>query len=359
MAALPRVESKHLFNYCLTGVCDEEVAAEHAKAMQKFTSDQSIKALLNPAKLDCQEMSTVMRRYVTKLFKELGEHPSLVEAVEGCTHTNFEVPPRDGNDYSVPVLVHTPMYLAGQNDSKKGNAAMIYAHGGGAVSGTAEEFKPWLSDIAVKTGIVVFNVDYRLAPETKCPKNALDFYCAVKHVIENASDLGIDQDRISICGVSGGGYIVMAAMIMLAKKDEGHLVKLALPCIPMIDDYEFGDPNSMTKEERDNFAGMRKVWECLATDLEEQRQNSDPLLFPAKAPDELLAKMPPTIIWEVEFDFFITAATRMANRLRAAGRLLEFYVAPGVTHGGDINPDLKVYHRNIKDMKLALEAYLF
>ena len=61
--------------------------------------------------------------------------------------------------------------------------------------------------------------------------------------------------------------------------------------------------------------------------------------FQPKADDELLAKMPPTIIWEVEFDTFITEATRMARRLRSAGRLLELYIAPGMTHGTDMDPD--------------------
>ena len=37
---------------------------------------------------------------------------------------------------------------------------------------------------------------------------------------------------------------------------------------------------------------------------------SDPLLYPGKAGDELLSKVPPTIIWENEFDIYITEATR-------------------------------------------------
>ena len=68
-------------------------------------------------------------------------------------------------------------------------------------------------------GVVYFNVEYRLAPRTKCPKNALDFYCAVKHIIEIAKEFGVDPNRIAIAGDSGGGYIVMAAM---ALHDEGR-----------------------------------------------------------------------------------------------------------------------------------------
>ena len=44
---------------------------------------------------------------------------------------------------------------------------MIYAHGGGCVAGSAEMYAPYLSYMAVDCGVVVFNVDYRLAPGTR------------------------------------------------------------------------------------------------------------------------------------------------------------------------------------------------
>ena len=57
---------------------------------------------------------------------------------------------------------------------------MVYAHGGGAVSGTADMYKPVTAGLAVETDTVVVSVDYRLAPETKCPDNITDFYQALK-----------------------------------------------------------------------------------------------------------------------------------------------------------------------------------
>ena len=47
----------------------------------------------------------------------------------------------------------------------------MYAHGGGAVACTAAQYKPYLSYMAVDCGLVVFNVDYRLAPETRFNAN--------------------------------------------------------------------------------------------------------------------------------------------------------------------------------------------
>ena len=46
-------------------------------------------------------------------------------------------------------------------------ACIIYAHGGGAIGGSAAMYKGLLSYMAVDCGVVVFNVDYRLAPETR------------------------------------------------------------------------------------------------------------------------------------------------------------------------------------------------
>ena len=143
---------------------------------------------------------------------------------------------------------------------------------------------------------------------------------------------------------------------MLAQKNESDLIKLAIPIVPMVSDYCFSDPQEMTKTEREVAQSQRKIWKVIAEDFDKQRK--DPLLFPNKAGDELLEKMPPTIIWENEFDMYLTEATRMAMRLRAAGRLLEFVIMPGLKHESGLFPG----ESNVKTMtafKLALDEYLF
>lgn len=125
----------------------------------------------------------------------------------------------------------------------------------------------------------------------------------------HASELGVDPARICMAGESGGGYICAGAMVQLALKDESDLVKLAIPAIPMLDDYEFTSIESMTEDEAGNAGLMKQIWELIAgPELDNKR--SDPLLFPGKASSELLASMPATIIWESEFDFYLTPATR-------------------------------------------------
>ena len=43
---------------------------------------------------------------------------------------------------------------------------------------------------------------------------------------------------------------MFGTMVVLAQRDESHLVKAAFPIIPMISDYYFSDTEAMTLEER-------------------------------------------------------------------------------------------------------------
>ena len=49
-------------------------------------------------------------------------------------------------------------------------------------------------------------------------------------------------------------------------------------------------------------------------------------------PEDMIAKLPPTIVMTSEFDFFCRDATCFANRLESQGRLLDFYSHPGTMH---------------------------
>ncbi len=97
---------------------------------------------------------------------------------------------------------------------------------------------------------------------------------------------------------------------MLAKNNETNLVKLAVPSIPMLSDYSFSSPSAMTAEETQILGMQQKCWKCIAGPVQLDAKWEDPLLFPGKASEEMILKMPPTIVWECEFDIFITEATR-------------------------------------------------
>lgn len=130
------------------------------------------------------------------------------------------------------MVVHTPAHLA---DREK-NAGLVYAHGGAVLSGSAHLYKPHLSLLAINCDMPVFNVDYRqhpvapncesilppsrLAPESKCPQQAIDFASVLTHLSSNASTFGIDAQRLAAAGESGGGCVVLSQLIILWIKIE-------------------------------------------------------------------------------------------------------------------------------------------
>jgi len=351
MSQQERVLSKHLFNLTLTGEYDQEVLADLAETMKTKGNVMARIADATKVEDDGTAIAIAVRELCDENFGPMEKNQFFLAKSFLCHQESLTVSHTEA-DTEVRVLVHRPKRL------KEASPAIVYMHGGGVVGGTADQMIGHCSHMADISGAVVFNVDYRLAPEVKCPGNIEDVYSVLKYVTANAASLAVDPARVCILGESGGGYLTAALCVMLARKDESHLVKLAVPVIPMLDDYCFTDPLAMTKEEAGMVPIQKKIWNAIATDLEAQRASCDPLLFPAKTPEDLLVKFPPTVIFEAEFDFYITEATRFATRLRSAGRLLELVVVPGIGHGQAMEPRFKKFDEQTNILEKIMKEYL-
>ena len=358
---MTRVDSKNLFDFKPTGQIDEDVQAMDSQfeAMME-DSPETMETMNRMQELQEKHDPESNAEYI-KLFRGVSEpfvqwlngNEALKFGGEETVMTSIKVPTSHCGEYDVSVEVYTPKELV--NETRRG--AYIYAHGGGAVSFSAADVRPGVQCQAVHMNMVTFNVDYRLAPEIKCPNNIKDYYEVVKYVSKNAESLGVDPAKIVLSGESGGGYIVLGTLVMLAEQGEGDLVKLAMPVVPMVDDYCFSDPLAMTVEERFSHAEQRKIYQyMIAADFEQQK--TSPYLFPGKVSEELLEKFPPTIIIGAEFDGFITEYTRFSSRIRRAGRLLEFVVLPGCTHISFYIPGTKGNNTFIEVIKTIAREYV-
>ena len=111
--------------------------------------------------------------------------------------------------------------------------AIIFFKAGGTIMYTAEHNIPRCSKMALETNCVIFNVDFRNAPEAKAPKGILECYGATKHILENAFKYGVNPEKICIFGEDGGGNMCVGTCMHLAKNNESHLIRLALVDMPM------------------------------------------------------------------------------------------------------------------------------
>lgn len=86
--------------------------------------------------------------------------------------------------------------------------AMVWIHGGGWTSGTADTFFPHAKYFATR-GAVGFSIEYRLVkPEGPTVADCLaDCKSAIRYIRSHASDLGVDPQRIAVLGDSAGGHL--------------------------------------------------------------------------------------------------------------------------------------------------------
>jgi acetyl esterase len=316
------IQSQHLFDYKLKGVPNEALKAE-------LDADYPVPQL----SLEGDWNPAAYRQLCTDLMKTTYDSdPAYDESVELCDKQEVIVPPRDGNDAPVRIWIYRPHSLR-EDDSAP---AIVYVHGGGSIGGSLEDTGPYYAKMAVDSQTVVCGVGYRMVPFVRYPYTMLDTYVGVKYVAENAAAFGIDPERIALSGDSAGGYQVLATVAKLAQNDETHLLKMARVGVSQIFDYFFTEPvESMTPAESIAIQESKKVMEWMTGDDSERHlREKNPHLFPGLANDELLAKYPPFIIVEQEFDNFRTPSQRLAKRLDKSGRLLEFICYPGCGHGG-------------------------
>ena len=93
------------------------------------------------------------------------------------------------------------------NKTSKLAPAIINIHGGGWVGGQKEQqggFNPYF-----KNGFLVCNIEYRMTKEAKAPAAVEDARCALAYLKKNASELGIDVNRIVVMGGSAGGHLAL------------------------------------------------------------------------------------------------------------------------------------------------------
>ncbi|MFP6740444.1 MAG: alpha/beta hydrolase, partial [Alphaproteobacteria bacterium] len=94
---------------------------------------------------------------------------------------------------------------------------VLYIHGGGFMTGDLDTNDTIAWSLAEGSGCVVVSTHYRLAPDNPYPAAFDDSYAALCHIAENSDALGLDANRIGVCGDSAGGNL--AAAVCLAARD--------------------------------------------------------------------------------------------------------------------------------------------
>ncbi|HEX6291647.1 MAG TPA: alpha/beta hydrolase [Herpetosiphonaceae bacterium] len=88
--------------------------------------------------------------------------------------------------------------------------AVIVVHGGSWSGGDKSDFPRW-NWWLTQHGYVVFDIQYRLAPQPNWQSATGDVKCAIGWVKRNAAQYNVDPQRLALLGRSAGGHLALLA----------------------------------------------------------------------------------------------------------------------------------------------------
>jgi len=258
------------------------------------------------------EMSVDEARAMSAVMSAMDDPPE-VAAVED------RVIPGPAGD--LPVRIYTP-------DAPAPRPVMAFFHGGGFVICSVETHDGLARRLANATGAVVVSVEYRLAPDARCPAAAEDCYAATQWAHDHAATLGADSGRLIVAGDSAGGNLAAVVTLMARERGAPPIAHQVL-VYPVID--AACDAPSYTENAEGYFlsaAGMHWFWDqYLGLDGDGTHHHASPI----RASD--FSGLPPAVVITAEFDPLRDEGEAYAEALRAAGVPVTMQRYDGMIHG--------------------------
>ena len=239
-----------------------------------------------------------------------------------CLEMNHDLPDIGGSIDDVLIESFEGRDLTVDIHQPKGDGpfpVLIYLHGGGWVLGTPKTHRRLAFRFA-EAGYLVFNVDYRLAPEFPFPAAYDDCESALNWVLEHAAEYGGDVSRLAMGGDSAGGNLTAAVATQAARRDK---IRAALLIYPAMDFATIGLESPIP--------GLDVVDLMVAPYIGHDRENL--VLDPRVSPIHVADRLPATLLTCGTIDDLIHDCARVEEILNGAGTPVETDYYDDMPHG--------------------------
>ncbi|CAN9155395.1 unnamed protein product [Alternaria alternata] len=253
---------------------------------------------------------------------------------------------------TIPVRVLYPKSEKAEGE----NGAWVYFHGGGYTVGSVDEFENGLRQVAEESGVQVYAIDYRLAPEFKFPTQ-LDEYDTVIDWLQGGGGKarGVHPDRVCGGGDSAGGN--MTAAICLRRRDQKKKPLAAQILLYPEARLPFDTP-AATKNNSGYYLECNGIFSFADHYLPRGTPPSHQYISPGMQSLDYLKDVPRASVYTSGFDPLRDVGVEYASKLREAGNEVRWRHYGDMTHGwlqmgawsdearkaiGDVAGDLKVF----------------
>ncbi|AUW56996.1 alpha/beta hydrolase [Sphingobium sp. SCG-1] len=224
------------------------------------------------------------------------------------------------NGRNVPCKLYWP-------DKARRPPLMFYCHGGGFRHGELAGWDAPLRQIVRDSGTAVLSIGYALSPEYKFPTAFNEVVEVMRRIIADGAVDGLEVGSFAAGGDSAGANLVLASTIALREARISvfrHLMllygvyskNLASPSWQRLSGYGGHGLSS---------ASMRTYWESYLT-----QDEADWRVQPLYAD---LAGLPPARITVGDMDPLLDENIALAEKLKAAGCVVQLTVLPKIIHG--------------------------
>jgi len=227
----------------------------------------------------------------------------------------------------VPVSVITPKNYDSANDTR----AIYYIHGGAYVLFSPQTTFGTYAPLAFRSGIKIYAIDYRLAPEHPYPAAPNDCFAVYRKLIKKYS-----PNSLGLFGDSAGGALALVTALR-AHKQGLHLPAAMVLSSPWVDITKSGD-SYYSNEGLDIVIhyemNLRKAADVYAGNGDIKDPEISPIY--ANFPRDL----PPTMILTGTRDLFLSNCVRLYRAMKHADIKVELNAWEGMWHDHIGFPDL-------------------
>jgi len=208
-----------------------------------------------------------------------------------------------------------------RHEAERGEDVLLYLHGGGYVVGSIATHRELICHFADAAGCRAVAIDYRLAPEHRCPAQIDDAVAAYLALL----DEGVDPTHVVLAGESAGGGLTLSTLVAL--RDRGvPLPRAAIVISPFADLEVRGD--SPRRNADADYIQVDQLDFC-AESLVGSGDRRDPRASPIHAD---LTGLPPLLIQVGGAETLLDGSIDLEVRAREAGVDARLEVYPDMIH---------------------------
>lgn len=219
---------------------------------------------------------------------------------------------------------------------------IVHLHGGAFVLGSPTASAALAVGVTQRTGVPVVSVDYRLAPEHRCPAGLAD-------IVNVCLELLASRQLAAIYGESAGANLSLAAAVALRDRDAPLPGRLGL-LSPWVDLTCSGD-TYRTLSSADPVLGTLDPPAFAA--VYAGQDTAGPEASPLFAD---LAGLPPALIQTGSRELLLSDSCRLEDALRRAGVAVELSVWDGLWHGWQLRHHIPEAGQALDDLATFLGA---